>query len=73
MEAPISTARTQAKGWDRLEVGQEVLLAHPGLPPVAGTVDAMTDDGEIIWVISVPRRRRIIHINDGYRVLHEGP
>ncbi|RAX14915.1 hypothetical protein DC347_20145 [Pseudarthrobacter sp. AG30] len=73
MEAAISTVRTQAKGWDRLEVGQEVLLAHPGLPPIAGTVDAMTDDREIIWVLSVPRRRQIIHIDDGYRVLHEGP
>ena len=70
--ASANTHRTKPKGWDTLGVGQEVVLTHPVLPPVAGTVDAMTENQEIVWVVSVPRRRRIIHIDDGYHVAREG-
>lgn len=70
--AAANTRRITSQGWDRLEIGQDVVLAHPGLPPVTGTVDAMTENQEIIWIVSVPRRRRMFHIDDGYRVVHEG-
>lgn len=70
--APGRTSSTSTRGWESLEVGQHVVLTHSLLMTIAGTVDAMTEDQDIIWVTSVPQRRRIIHIDDGYRVCQEG-
>lgn len=69
-EEPFS--QPKAKVWDSLTVGQYVMLNHTTLMPVTGTVDAITDDQQIIWITSVPLHRRMIHIQDGYRIDLDG-
>lgn len=69
-EKPVN--KQLAKAWDLLAVGQDVVLTHTTLMPIAGTIDAITDDQQIIWITSVPLRRRMIHIHDGYRIHLDG-
>jgi hypothetical protein len=58
--------------WILLEQGQNVVL-EKGNQRFAGTVDALTDDRDIVWLRSSVGERRLFHVGDGYALLHEPP
>lgn len=58
--------------WVLVEVGQDLVLKN-GNHRFAGTVDALTSDRNIIWVISRIGERRLFHTADGYDVFLQQP
>lgn len=67
-ETSNPASRNSRDGWAELSEGQDVILVHDTQLSVEGTVDAITGDGKIVWITSVPQCRRIFHADDGYRV-----
>jgi hypothetical protein len=61
--------------WRELIEGDSILLVGPGKATVeaAGTVDAITPDGELIWILQNGTGRRMYHRIDGYKALLEIP
>lgn len=61
------------RDWTRLAPGDQVLMVEKYTPGLSGRVDAVTEDGEILWLhLSNGRGRRIYMRADGalaWRVL----
>lgn len=71
LEAPSkdgTNTRAEGTSWGSLEQGQEVIL-EKGNDRIPGHIDALTEDGNIIWIISSTGERRLFHIYDGYALL----
>lgn len=60
--------------WRELVEGDSIVLIRPeqDSAPVEGTVDAVTRDGELIWVLT-KGGRRMYHRIDGYKTLLDVP
>jgi|RhiMetStandDraft_4_1073278.scaffolds.fasta_scaffold06486_5 hypothetical protein len=57
--------RTVNQDWSRLKAGHSVVLIENGLESIA-TVDAITDDSSVIWILSVhDGQRRAIYYREG--------
>lgn len=55
--------------WSTLLPGQQINLHHDRYLPIAGVLDACTDDCSVIWVrMNDGAGRRLIHREDGYRL-----
>ncbi|WP_311215133.1 MULTISPECIES: hypothetical protein [unclassified Arthrobacter] len=50
--------------WTRLTSGDVVSLRAPGMPEYLATVEARTNDGEIIWIRNSQNERRLHHFSD---------
>lgn len=76
--SPEGSAETSSKAavrkrkarnpWAGVDKGQDVIL-EKGNERFAGTVDDITDDGEIVWIKSSMGERRLFHMGDGYGLL----
>jgi hypothetical protein len=64
---PKGGTKSAIKGtsWGSLEPGQVVTL-EKGNHRITGSIDALTEDGHILWIISSTGERRLFHIDDGY-------
>jgi hypothetical protein len=64
---PKGGTKSAIKGtsWGNLEPGQVVTL-EKGNHRITGSIDALTEDGHILWIISSTGERRLFHIDDGY-------
>lgn len=55
--------------WTSLQCGDIVTLHRHGVQCHKGTIDARTEDGQMIWVIDGIGDRRLFHIEDDYELL----
>ncbi|MBT2523468.1 hypothetical protein [Arthrobacter sp. ISL-28] len=59
-------ARTRERHWRQLYPGQKVRLTGAGGDQYQGVVDARTDDGAFVWVLTVGSGRKLFHVDDGF-------
>lgn len=57
---------TSIEDWTHLLTYDKVTVTPPGGQPYVGTVDAKTDNSEVLWVLT-PSGRRAYHFREGVR------
>jgi hypothetical protein len=58
--------------WGDVRVGDFVLLESKTAPEHCGEVDALTEQGDVIWVWDPIGGRRLFHVEDGLKLTVAG-